>query len=164
MSTSSFPITSGHTPQKRNIKQVPFVELFQGRVQGVISSGSEIRRVYVAFFEAGSGDFYCSTNNNRPCGGLSKSAGGPLPCKHLHQLLHAAVAQYGAPQVAQFLKLPGEPAQYQQASDLLRQMRQKPGAIKKTPANEVFSRFLAYLRYLELPADTRPLPEMAWFV
>ncbi|MCA9625984.1 MAG: hypothetical protein KC731_43480, partial [Myxococcales bacterium] len=49
----------------RNVKKVPFVELFGGRVQGVVSSGSDVKRVYVSFMEARTGNFYCSTNNNR---------------------------------------------------------------------------------------------------
>ncbi len=76
MSHSSFIEKENiHIPKKRNIKKVPFVELFHGRLQGVVSSGSDIKRVYVSFFEAGTHDFYCSTNNNRPCGGL-----GGYPC------------------------------------------------------------------------------------
>ena len=60
MTGSSFlPLTAVYRPEKRNTKKVPFVELFNGRVQGVVSSGSDINRVYVAFFEAGTGDFYC---------------------------------------------------------------------------------------------------------
>ena len=55
-------------PVKRAVKTVPFVELASGRLQGVVSSGSDIKRVYVSFIEAGSGDYYCCTNNNRPCG------------------------------------------------------------------------------------------------
>ncbi|MGK0290957.1 MAG: hypothetical protein ACI86H_002421 [bacterium] len=49
---------------KRNIKKVPFVELFNHRLQGVVSSGSDISRVYVSFFEAETLNYYCSTNNN----------------------------------------------------------------------------------------------------
>jgi len=156
MSHSSFIKKNIHIPEKRNIKKVPFVELFNGRLQGVVSSGSDIRRVYVSFFEAGTLDFYCSTNNNRPCGGLRV-----YPCKHLQQMLSEAVAQYGAEQVVKFLKIPGDLSQIKNSGEILQRMN---GSVKKEPAGEVFSRFLDYLRYLELKPSDRPIPEMAWFV
>ena len=40
----------------------------------------------------------------------------------------------------------------------------RAGTEKKEPASEVFSRFLNYLRYLELTNSNQPLPEMSWFV
>lgn len=83
---------------KRDLHKVPFVELFDGRLQGVVSSGSDISRVYVAFFEAKSGAFDCGTNNNRPCGGLRGS-----PCKHLDELVKNAVGWYGAERVGRYL-------------------------------------------------------------
>jgi hypothetical protein len=156
MDYSSFPSGQVSPPaKKRDIKKVPFVELFNGRLQGVVSSGSDIERVYVSFFEAGSLDFYCSTNNNRPCGGL-----GGYPCNHLQALLGEAIAQYGLEQVVRFLKPAGDRQQIQSINDILA----RKGAIKKEPASEVFSRFLGYLRYLELASSTQPLPEMSWFV
>ncbi|MCA1992790.1 MAG: hypothetical protein LDL41_12265 [Coleofasciculus sp. S288] len=140
---------------QRDIKKVPFVELFNGRLQGVVSSGSDIERVYVSFFEAGSLDYYCSTNNNRPCGGLRG-----YPCKHLQEVLNEAIAQYGIEQVVRFLKVPGDISQIKTAYDILA----RPGTLKKESASEVFSRFLNYLRYLELHPSNQPLPEMSWFV
>jgi hypothetical protein len=54
----------------RKLAKVPFVELADGRLQGVVSSGSDIERVYVSSVAAdGIYSFGCSTNNNRPCGG-----------------------------------------------------------------------------------------------
>ena len=144
------------TPGKRNIRKIPFVELFNGRVQGVASSGSDQKRVYVSFFEADTLDFYCSTNNNRPCGGL----GGNYACKHLQTLMKEAVAQYGLEQVVRFLKLPGDLSLVRTERDILAQK----GTKKKEPASEVFSRFLNYLRYLELEASNQPVPEMSWFI
>lgn len=155
---AAFSTQEGFLPQKRNIKKVPFVELFQGRLQGVVSSGSDIERVYVAFFEAGTHDYYCSTNNNRPCGGLRGSL-----CKHLQELLGAAIAQYGPEQVIQFLQIPDELSELVYDGDWLL-LEYIQGSEKKEPANEVFSRFLNYLRYLELQPSQKPLPEMAWFV
>lgn len=156
MSDSAFIKKETYIPAKRNIKKVPFVELFNNRLQGVVSSGSDINRVYVSFFEAGTFDFYCSTNNNRPCGGLRG-----YPCNHLQQMLSEAVAQYGAEQVAKFLKISGDISQIKNAGDILRRMN---GSMRKEPASEVFSRFLNYLRYLELESSNQPIPEMAWFV
>jgi len=140
----------------RTVKKVPFVELYAGRVQGVISSGSDENRVYVAFIEAGTGDFNCTTNNNRPCGGLYSA-----PCKHIGQMLEEAVLQFGAPRIAQFLKLAGDPARFQEAADILKECK---GSHKKEQAGAVFSRFLNYLRYCELKCESQPVPEMSWFV
>lgn len=155
MTDSSFMLSATAPSGKRDIKKVPFVELFGDRLQGVVSSGSDIERVYVSFFAAESLDFYCSTNNNRSCGGL-----GGYPCKHLQSLLDEAIAQYGIDAVVQFLKVPGDITQIQRTADIIT----RKGIVKKEPAGEVFSRFLNYLRYLELTASHRPIPEMSWFV
>ena len=69
-------------------------ELADGRLQGVVSSGSDVERVYVSSVAAGTHGYHCSTNNNRPCGGLRGA-----PCKHLHALVDEAVVQYGADRV-----------------------------------------------------------------
>ena len=151
--TSVVPLPTLLRP--RTVKKVPFVELFAGRLQGVISSGSDENRVYVAFIEAGTGDFNCSTNNNRPCGGLYGA-----PCKHIGQMVEEAVLQFGAPRVAQFLKLK-DPVRVEEAGDILKELK---GAHKKEQAGAVFSRFLNYLRYCELKCVPEPHPEMSWFV
>ena len=156
----------------RTVKKVPFVELFAGRLQGVISSGSDENRVYVAFIEAGTGDFNCSTNNNRPCGGLYGA-----PCKHIGQMVEEAVLQFGAPRVAQFLKLKDTTAMLSQfkenellgertatAADASIILTSVKGTHKKEQAGAVFSRFLNYLRYCELKCVPEPNPEMSWFV
>src|SRR5579863_5639693 len=83
---------------RRDVKKVPFVELFDNRLQGVVSSGSDIERVYVSYFEVGTLNYCCSTNNNRPCGGLRGS-----PCNHLRELLHEAIVQSGMDTVLRFL-------------------------------------------------------------
>ena len=143
------------TPKRRNLQKVPFVELFGGRLQGVVSSGSDYKRVYVNFFEARTGDFYCSTNNNRPCGGLRGS-----PCKHLDALISNAVSQYGVERIIRYLGMNIENTSigsWNIRSEL-------GGSPKKTPANEVFSRFLNYLRYVELPGHSGPMHEMSFFV
>lgn len=139
--------------EQRNVKTVPFVELHDGRVQGVVSSGSDIERVYVSYFEAGTMHYYCSTNNNRPCGGL-----GNIPCKHLTQMLSEAITEYGIDTVVRFLKLPPD-----EANSFMGILKQAKG-ISKSPAGEVFSRFLAYLQLLEYPTSSQPVAEMDWFV
>src|SRR3712207_6499823 len=114
MQSSLFPQQSAELAP-RDVKKVPFVELFDQRLQGVVSSGSDIQRVYVSFFDAGSLNYACSTNNNRPCGGLRGS-----PCNHLQELLEEAVAQYGIERVVRFLRLSGDPAQFQTVYHILR--------------------------------------------
>ena len=92
----------------RKLAKVPFVELADGRLQGVVSSGSDIERVYVSSVAAGTYAFACSTNNNRPCGGARGSF-----CNHIRALINEAVLQYGAERVARYLRLEivaGEPS------------------------------------------------------
>jgi hypothetical protein len=143
-------------PGKRNVAKVPFVELHGGRLQGVVSSGSDIERVYVSCFESGSQNFSCSTNNNRPCGGL-----GSRPCNHLRALLDEALLQYGAARVVPYLGMTLDPAAVESSAALLTQLR---GGPQRLEAGVVFSRFLTYLHHVQLPATTAPVPEMSWFV
>lgn len=144
-------------PRARKVQKVPFVELYAGRLQGVVSSGSDAERVYVSYFEAGTGNYYCSTNNNRPCGGLRGS-----PCKHLVELLNEGVLQYGAARVAAYLGLAAADAdKVRSGGELLRHIK---GGPHKVEAGMVFSRFLTYLQYVSVPPTGAPLPEMTWFV
>src|ERR1044072_4083038 len=87
--SSAVPVVPPVRPRK--LAKVPFVELADGRLQGVVSSGSDLARVYVSSINATTHGFSCSTNNNRPCGGLSAS----WPCKHLNSLVEEAALQYG---------------------------------------------------------------------
>ncbi|RJL32763.1 hypothetical protein [Bailinhaonella thermotolerans] len=144
----------GPPVRARKLAKVPFVELADGRLQGVVSSGSDIARVYVSSISAGEHGLNCSTNNNRPCGGLHGSA-----CKHLHALMDEAVAQYGAARVARYLRVEGGEA----ASSGAELMRMLDGSVERESAAVVFNRFLRHLRYLETPVTTAPLPEMQWF-
>jgi hypothetical protein len=152
-SLSIQPPSSAAEP--RDVKKVPFVELFDRRLQGVVSSGSDIQRVYVSFFEAGTLNYGCSTNNNRPCGGLRG-----YPCNHLQELLGAAIGQYGVERVVKFLRLPGDAAQFPTARTILGRAGQAVG----DPAGAIFSRFLGQLELLELPPESAPLHALAWFV
>lgn len=140
----------------RKIDTVPYVELWNRRVQGVVSSDSDPSRVYVSFFEAGTTNFNCSTNNNRPCGGLR---GGP--CKHLIRLLDEAVLQFGAESVGRYLQLSGDLSKVKSARELAVQIR---GSQSRQDVSQVFSRFLSYLASVELPGSNLPVPEMTWFV
>ena len=135
----------------RKLNKVPFVELADGRLRGVVSSGSDIARVYVASVTAGTHGLSCSTNNNRPCGGLNQG----WTCKHLEALIDAAVLKYGQGRVARYLRVE-VPEGASLASCLA-------GSRDPAPAAAVFSRFLRHLAYLELPAASTPLPELHWF-
>lgn len=137
--------------QPRKLAKVPFVEMADGRLQGVVSSGSDIARVYVSSITAGTHGFNCSTNNNRPCGGLGSSS----PCKHLRSLVDEGVLQYGRERVARYLQI--------EVDETDHLMNGLDGTRESAPAAVVFSRFLRYLAYLELPVTTERLPEMHWF-
>jgi|SRR5688572_8259386 len=150
--SSAVPVVPPVRPRK--LAKVPFVELADGRLQGVVSSGSDIARVYVSSIAAKTHGYSCSTNNNRPCGGLRG-----YPCKHLDSLMEEAVLQYGAARVIRYLHLDAEPAGATYRS-LMGALRGSPVA---TSAATVFSRFLHHLAYLELPGTSEPLPEMHWF-
>ena len=142
----------------RKLAKVPFVELADGRLQGVVSSGSDIERVYVSSVAAGTYAFACSTNNNRPCGG---ARGGF--CNHIRALINEAVLQYGAERVARYLRVEtadGEPSAQTVASAM---SAARPSQGDAAAAAPVFSRFLRHLAYLELPGTTEPLAEMHWF-
>lgn len=139
----------------RKLAKVPFVELADGRLQGVVSSGSDIERVYVSSVAAGTYAFACSTNNNRPCGGARGSF-----CNHIRALINEAVLQYGVEGVARYLRVETEAS----AESLAAAMAgTHPSSAGNQAAAPVFSRFLRHLSYLELAPTTTPLPEMQWF-
>jgi len=142
----------------RKLAKVPFVELADGRLQGVVSSGSDIGRVYVSSVAAGTYAYACSTNNNRPCGG---ARGGF--CNHIGALINESVLQYGAERVARYLRVDlGDDEPTARAIGLTMSGTCPPPADSKAAAS-VFSRFLRHLSYLELSPATAPLPEMQWF-
>lgn len=151
--------TTRAVPQARprKLAKVPFVELAEGRLQGVVSSGSDIARVYVSSIRAGDHEYSCSTNNNRPCGG----ARGGI-CNHIRTLLSEAVVQYGAERVARYLRVDLDEAE-PGAREIEQALHGNASASSMATAGPVFARFLRQLAYLELPASTTPLPEMQWF-
>ncbi|MFI8007630.1 hypothetical protein [Streptomyces sp. NPDC086010] len=142
----------------RKLAKVPFVELADGRLQGVVSSGSDIGRVYVSSVAAGTYAFACSTNNNRPCGGARGSF-----CNHIVALVNEAVLQYGAARVVRYLKadVPDGDVDGPVLVSAMRGARPPMDATKA--AASVFSRFLRHLTYLEHAPATVPLPEMQFF-
>ncbi|MET9775929.1 hypothetical protein ABZ023_17035 [Streptomyces sp. NPDC006367] len=142
----------------RKLAKVPFVELADGRLQGVVSSGSDIGRVYVSSVAAGTYAFSCSTNNNRPCGGARG-----MFCNHIRALVGEAVLQYGVERVARYLKVEVEAEEPDAQAVTLRMTSARPPQDDSSAAAQVFSRFLRQLTYLELDATTAPLPEMQWF-
>jgi hypothetical protein len=146
-------VTSPVRPRK--LAKVPFLELADGRLQGVVSSGSDIERVYVSSIAAGSHGLSCSTNNNRPCGGLR----GPSPCNHLRALLTEAVLQYGAQSVARYLRIETD-VEPDDDVDLARGLH---GAMEPGAPATVFNSFLRHLSYLERPGTAEPVPELDWF-
>jgi hypothetical protein len=141
----------------RKLAKVPFVELADGRLQGVVSSGSDIGRVYVSSVEAGSYVFACSTNNNRPCGGARG-----MFCNHILAMINEAVLQYGAERVARYLRVEVADEVTGQAIGT-EMMHARPTQGDAGAAATVFSQFLRHLAYLELAPTTAPLPEMQWF-
>ncbi|MFF5254025.1 hypothetical protein ACFY4K_18520 [Streptomyces leeuwenhoekii] len=142
----------------RKLAKVPFVELAEGRLQGVVSSGSDIERVYVSSVAAGTYAFACSTNNNRPCGG----ARGTF-CNHIRALVTEAVLQYGPERVARYLKIETADGERDAASFAQAMTATRPPQADSSAAAAVFSRFLRHLAYLELAPATAPVPEMQWF-
>ncbi|MER6995462.1 hypothetical protein [Streptomyces sp. NPDC000410] len=144
--------------QPRKLAKVPFVELADGRLQGVVSSGSDIGRVYVSSVKAGTYAFACSTNNNRPCGGARGSY-----CNHIRALINEAVLQYGARRVARYLRVELADGDASGPAIAVAMSNTRPSQGDSAAAAPVFSRFLRHLAYLELAPTTAPLPEMQWF-
>ncbi|WP_328946678.1 hypothetical protein OG259_39650 [Streptomyces sp. NBC_00250] len=142
----------------RKLAKVPFVELADGRLQGVVSSGSDVGRVYVSSIATGTYAFACSTNNNRPCGGARGTY-----CNHIRALVGEAVLQYGAERVARYLKADTSDTEPDAHKLVAVMTATRPAQGDTSAAAPVFSRFLRHLAYLELEPTTAPLPEMQWF-
>ncbi|MBN2229973.1 MAG: hypothetical protein JW779_10345 [Candidatus Thorarchaeota archaeon] len=136
---------------ERDVQQVPFVELYKNRIQGVVSSGSDVNRVYIAYIDSDTHNYYCSTNNNRRCGGLRGSY-----CKHIRWMLDEAIQQYGVLRIAEFLHLDSTLSGVQTHHLHGREVNEN--------LSEVFSRFLGYLKYLDGTASSVPIPELSWFI
>ena len=140
--------------EARDVELVPFVELAEGRLQGVVSSGSDVARVYCCFIEAGSLAYDSSTNNNRPDAGTNK---------RLRWLAEAAFAQFGAGEVVRALRVPASAGEVATPGELI-DAAARLGSLRPEPSGAIFARFLDYLRLVELPRGPDPMPEMSWFV
>ena len=122
------------------VKKVPYVEYHDNKIQGVVSSGSSIERVYVCVLDFNKNTFTCHTNNNRPCGGLRGSM-----CSHLSALLSNArkvdsIKQHDVINKIHLLIQDGS-ARYP----------------------EVFTRFQEKLKFLEIEDAGVSIPETRWF-
>lgn len=127
--------------RSRGIKKVPFVEFYNNKIQGVVSSGSSLERVYVCVLDFNTNTFTCHTNNNRPCGGLRGSM-----CSHLNSLLTNAKTVDSIRGLDVVNKTYG--------------LRQDGSA----RYSEVFTRFQEKLRFLELNnTEDEYIPEARWF-
>ena len=127
--------------RNRGIKKVPFVEFYNNRIQGVVSSGSSLERVYVCVLDFNTNTFTCHTNNNRPCGGLRGSM-----CSHLSSLLSNAKT------VDAIRSLDVINKTYSLVQD---------GSARYS---EIFTRFQEKLRFLELnDMQDESIPESRWF-
>jgi hypothetical protein len=140
--------------EPRDVEQVPFVELADNRLQGVVSSGSDVERVYCCFIEAGSLAYYSSTNNNRPDAGTAK---------RMRWLAEAAFAQLGRDRVVRYLRLPVSADEVTTPAALI-DVVARHGPLRAEPSGAIFSRFLDYLRYVERSCAPGPVPGMSWFV
>lgn len=140
--------------EARKLTKVPFVEMADGRLQGVVSSGSDPARVYVSSIGAADHGLGCSTNNNRPCGGL----GGRWACNHIKAMVTEAVKQYGPERVGRFLRVEAD-----EDTSGFEIVDRLDGTTSTTQAAVVFARFLRHLTYLELPSTSGPIPELHWF-
>jgi hypothetical protein len=159
MSKQQSVLKQGSSSSKiqKKVKSVPFVELYGGRLQGVVSSGSDPNRVYVNYITAGDPNhFYCSTNNDRICSGLYSR-----PCGHIHEMFDVAALKFGIARVASYLGVEGDLSTLTTSGSVIGRLK---CSMQREPAGMVFSRFLNYLRYVELKGSTQPIPEMHWFI
>lgn len=129
---------------------VPFVELFDGRLQGVVSS--EGGRLHVVHIEARTGHYACHTR-----GGLSCASCADQPCRHLDALVAMAVAEYGADCVHRYLGVTPKAPGAQALVDAL------GGGRDDRFRRGVVARFVDYLRYVHLNSNPQaPMLRIAW--
>lgn len=124
----------------RSPELVPFVELFDGRLQGVVWSGGSYRCSHLPRIESSSGDHACCTDAGRPCESLAACG----RCTHLDALVTEAVARFGAARVAGYLGLSGPEDRAHRIVDRLGGRRVDGGP------GEVFARFRNYVGFLQL--------------
>ncbi|MEM6928005.1 MAG: hypothetical protein AAF602_13825 [Myxococcota bacterium] len=151
-------MTSAHAhprviPSPPEVPLVPFVELFDDRLQGVVAASGALDRVHVTLVEAHTGHWACSTGH-QPCPHTIEDAG---PCAHVHALVASAVDDFGAERIAHFL---GHPALREEPWRLVAALAGEP---LDDDGTTVFARFLDYLRYVQLPSGIQPPSGLVWF-
>ncbi len=140
-------ITTAPAPVGQNL-EVAWVELFDGRVQGVVAATPLTERLHAVTIEAHTGHWSCAGRGCR--------AEGPRPCGHVAALVQGAVEDFGAERVACFLGRPDLREEPWRIVDAL-------GGIRLDDHSDlVFGRFLDYLRYVQLPSGTNP-GDLTWF-
>lgn len=140
---------------ERDVRKVPFLEMKNGMLYGIISSGSDEDRVYGAYID-NKGNYYCSTNNNRPCGGMRGS-----PCKHMESLLDEALKVYSPEKIDKYLDLNiKHPEEIKSGKEFFPYFKMGPKTIEM---GWIFSRYLNYLKYIDSEPYTGPIPEMFYF-
>jgi len=143
-SNNYLSIISRSIPPKRTYKinKVPFIEFKDNKIQGVVSSGSSVERVYVCVINLEDKTFTCHTNNNRPCGGLRRDM-----CSHLRALLSVAEQNKETASLVERCNF------YYYSADGQRRY------------SEVFTRFQEQIKVLEIElGEKENFPEMSWFV
>jgi len=123
------------------LPEVPFLELADGRLQGVVSSESRPERVYASSISVGDHGLNCRSNDDLPCGGLGETSS----CRHVEALLAQAVREFGAIRVARYLKI--EVAE----GEALGSGLHPTSAPSHAP--EVFRSFLRHMAYLKVPVS-----------
>lgn len=156
MESNRSVVKPGHATDFKAPRSVPFVELHDDRIQGVVASSSSNERVYVSYIEAESGNFYCRTNNNRRCGGLRQHG-----CKHIRKLVEEAMVRLPPESVREYVGLNGNNEDVAGATDIITEL---DGEEQQGDDSQIFTRFQHYLEDLEREASTEPQPAMAWFV
>jgi hypothetical protein len=127
-----------------DLPEVPFLELSDGRLQGVVSSESHAERVYASSISTGDHGLSCSSNDDLRCGGL----GEDHACRHIDALLAQAVHEFGAKRVARYLKI--DVAE----GEALHRGLHPTSAPSHAP--EVFHSFLRHMTYLQMPVTGTP--------
>lgn len=128
---------------------MPFLELSEGRLQGVVASESQRTRIYAssvtaASVTAGEHGLNCRSNEHQPCGGL----GEKTPCRHIEAMLAQAVKEFGVQRVARYLGI--EVADGQTLGSALHPTSGPSHAV------EVFESFMRHMTYLQVPVSDRP--------
>lgn len=156
MGSNRSVVKPAHTTKFKAPKSVPFVELHDDRLQGIVASSSSNERVYVSYIEADSGDFYCRTNNDRRCGGLRQHG-----CKHIEKMVAEAMVRLPPAAVREYVGLRADDEDVTRARDIVTEL---DGDERQGDDSRIFTRFQHYLEDLEREASTEPRPEMSWFV